>query len=660
MNFDNINNLALTNLLKSDSTEEVFIARTKIKKEHKELVLDFNTIDKTLLQKYIDINIHNKDYIAKVKYNHRNIRKSLRKNKIAIMPETEVVMAMMEEVQYKNQQTYRDYTVTSLIQNSNLLYTEHSLHTEDKNTVLTYNYKKKFFSHYEEGNRIFNTLWVEEFKGRYMVNGVGVSSSYSKRIEPKETIYVDINKLTTIFNELIQGKMNIEAYNSLYEEALIKKMIEKRLGLSIPNLSINELNNRHTTEEKSTIETESKTFKKKAFKTFTTDIMKNIDSGIEYFTEAIEEREFHKAYYRSKLAELKSLKKQLRFNPLKGTYTLVYEASISKSNGRIYTPLNRLSKAIRGSLFGSGAEVDIDNMAFTYYLNEYCSKVKSEFKSLKHYTSSNANKQLVRRDVAKKLNVTQNEVKSIILSVLFGSTDQRAFKDDVFLKNLVQEVKSIRDFIKERDSISFNEAKTAMANEFMIKETLIMNTLLKKLNLKRADVIDIHDGLIIPRNALNAKTVELIKEVEVQFGYTFSGKTKIKSILKEISTENEYFKIKSLLAEDKTLFSALVNREYTEFQVDLVSRLLAEGNITKDIILKSNYLDLVKSGCGVFAVDLDTLIYKEKEILSWGNNKGHITIVTNTSNESDELNESSFCENPFLLEFSSRTEIRTE
>jgi len=638
MNFDEIDKRL------SQQTPQSKIDLVLSKGSETSCIAEFKSANESAIMKFLEIEVKQfgKTFNTKSKRSHKEVQKLIKARTVSSLPQTELLVKMLEVTKVKVHKKYNMNTVESLMQNSNLYYSNHSAHNIDKNVVLTYNYQKLYFAHYKEAKEMFNNIWTNEFISYWNPGSKGLSASYTHTIKPNSTVYISIESLKDILYSVLMGKMSVEQYEAFYISELIKVKHNNRNNREIPAISVDLLNTElktHTEKELVALK-EQNTVKVHSYKTLGTDVFNKIVRTMDYLTERIENKddvfyfEFHRTSYIQKLNELKRVKSMMKYNIAKDNYTLTYEASISKTAGRIYTPLNQLSKGVRAIIFGEGIEVDIDNMAFNFYLRNYAFKVKSEFTALRHYTSSNYNKVLVRKDVAKHLNVPVTKVKEIILSILFGSTDAREFKDNVFLKNLVKEVKVIRDYIIERDECSFDEAKSTMSKEFMKRETKIMDDLISELSLTRENIVDIHDGIIIPFKHIDNGTLVAIKKIEEKYKITFSGKTKIKTFLTEQKAKYDLFEY---LKHNKPLVNMLNNnRFFSSANLLVLVDLLLIRNITKNTFIKTNLINKVmleKLSVNELKEEVVLGLKVQSEDTKSVNNIEYCTLVANNSKD---------------------------
>jgi len=540
---------------------------------------------------------------------HKNIIKKIKEG-LTLLAEPEIMGFMLSNVKPKKQKKYNYNTIISIVENTYLYYTTHSKHSEDKFDALSATFLEVHFSHFTEAYKIFNTLWTRQYRGNNLNHN---SNSYERNTTIKSRVFSTNDVYATLIKNLIDGTTSLEEYTEFYNKKLLKQTPIKNIPLgsfysakgklvssvaktldydATKELEAVEVQIEKTTKEEKTVRVLSK-------KTVDELTASRVTSGIEYMKTQIENPtmnfgiEFNAHRYKKYLRELEDLNNMMSYNRSKNTYTFTFEASVSKNADRIYTPFNRLSSQVRNIVFQDGIEVDIDNMAFMYYLKEYGSVVQdpNRFKALRLYTSSNKAKDVARRDISKFLGCTVKETKKIILSILFGSTDRRAFKSNVFLISLLNEIKSIRHYIMDRDNSSFEEAKTTMANEFMRRETLIMNTLLSKLKLKRDNVIDIHDGLIIPYRHITDKTIQKINSVEKRFGVTFSGKRRIASYLEFKARQDKINDLKKYLTPTllKTKYS--VDEAFIDGFRLKVSTLLVDLGVVLSEVQGTNFFE---------------------------------------------------------------------
>ena len=554
--------------------------KTKQEPKYKALDISFDEVNTSAIKKFID---------TTPELYFKNIHKK-KKTEVCILPQTDVLHRMLQEVKIKRARVYNEQTICSLMQNSNLFYTRHSLHSEDKNTVLSWNFRELYFKHLAEANKIFNSLWKEEFKGS---SYSGEASSWSRKLDKTEAPYIDKKEFNELIHNVLHKKISLDEYNTIFMDYMDKVQLNKKAGRELKYISSRVLNKGIKEEN------EQKTTKDIHYKRISNKVQQSILEGIEFYEEKLENptfifgADYHSKRYRKRLLELKNLNDTLTFNPLQNNWTSTFEASTSIESGRIFNPFNRLSKPVRTMLFQEGIELDIDNMAFKYMINEYLKhKEIHNLKVMDYYTKNNENKVSFRREIAKNLKITQAEAKTYILKILFGANRNQKEGNSAWLRNLRFEVEQIKDILMQEFDLTKKEAYSKLSKDFMLAETKVMNTLLQKMNLTRDDVVDVHDGVIIPYELIKEDTIQKVHEVQTMFNVTFSGKVRLNSYIK-------FTKIKSLIKD--SLIESMFDT--TKVQIDKmknkITNLIMEENITYEQIEGTNFFDLLSTNFNV-------------------------------------------------------------
>jgi len=583
------------------------------------------------------------------KKSNKNIVKRVKTKGLVIMPEPEHLALMLSSVRVKRSRKYTNDTIISVIENINLLYTEHSSHTVDSYTVLTYDYLRKYLTHFAEGKKIFNTVWEEQYQGN---NINGYASSYTKKIETKGTLFTSGRIMGTIINSLLRGTMTFNEYKEVHKNKILRQ--NGRKGIRVPLEAMEKIETVYTKIFKDP--KISKTIASIEYKTFPMEFMDTLldeKNKIDYVLE--NQRLLSKKAKESlnkQLLIIQEMIKNMKYNEYKKSYILSYEAKTSIEAGRIYHQLNRMPKILRAKLF-NGVELDIDNMAFKYFINEY-SELDLEY--IKHYTSNKTN---TRNKLAEDLGLEVKEIKEIMLKILFGSLDNRDYKESFYLNRLKDDIKTIRDFIMDRDNIKFTEAKSKMSQEFMKQETKVINDLLLQLGLDRTDVIDIHDGIIVPEECINRKTLAEVKKIEQKYNLTFSGKTKIKNILikeeQSATKQNEINEMEDLIIKNVDLLFYSKRNFTRKIAMGLLDNPLFKAN--KDDLIKTldfiaqNNIEVKGTKHLVQLIQLVVLMPKQR-----ANNITYITLVNNIGYEAvQELQNTDFIA---TKEFKDQTKVQ--
>jgi len=459
-----------------------------------------------------------------------NINKQIKDKKMTIMAEPKILAMALTHIQLKMHPKYNEFSVTSLIQNFNIFYTQHSVNEFDGNSALSLSYKNLYFDHSTEGKVIFNSLWNCTFLGN---KKQGYCSSYVRKSEPKGTTFIGREYYRTLLLQVIKSEVTMEQYTSLFNARVTKQSKKGKVIESlVKHLDLSSL------EPKTKVQKTNKHFLSKTLNSTIIERAKTyLDSLIQYQTDMKSQGKKYNA--RSTNSSISAVKQIINTSVLNtdGTFTMYYTGKKSIEAGRTFHVLNQSSKAIRKALFGDYIELDINNMASTFLTNKFSDL---DIDILKFYTKNNTNKNIVRNKVKDELNITLQEAKTLLQSVSFGSTKYTLKSQTLGLVRGA--FYRIAIAVKQKHKLrTMKSAFTKMSRDFMLEETRIIEELLKEMNINKKQVIDIHDGILIPKDLLTLDTVNQIKTIESKFNYSFSGKRTISNYLK-----NEFLARKSL------------------------------------------------------------------------------------------------------------------
>jgi len=449
---------------------------------------------------------------------HKNIVKQIKKSRLSIIAEPLVMKTILMNYIDFNKKSYIEHTLDSIIENINLFYTVHSTHEVSGDDALSKPFLMKYFSHFTEAKQIHKRLWIKTFIG---TNLSKKCSSYKRILEPEFTVFVKEQEFKNLILDVLSGRTSMEEYEVFYNRRLAKqksknKEVNGLLGLN-PEIFLG--------DKKFIKKAQTKTVRTQAHKVFNLEFKSKI---VELLKNETDNRNKN------------DLKKLLLGTEVQGDELIFnFELSTSIKSDRMFHPLNSISKGLRAKLFGDYLELDVENMAVQYIYNTYNSVQEVELNAITQYLER---KTYFRNRIAEEFNISVTEAKIKILKILFGSTDARdlilpdGFKSKA-LSHIMQNIKSIATYISEEENLTMKQSYVKISTDYMKVETEINNTLLKDLGLTRADVIDVHDGILFPKSKLNKDSIDVVQKIESQFGYVFGGKEDLK---REFNTPNTF------------------------------------------------------------------------------------------------------------------------